>query len=124
MLQRQSAFFFAAILAATAPGVVRAQQVTGSITGTVVEQSGSAVPSASVTLTNQETGVARQLKTDPQGEFVFTALPPAIYKVEAGSGGFKRLVRPDIVLPPNERLSLGKLQLELGLVSEAVTVRA
>ncbi len=101
-----------------------AQQVSGSIGGTVVDQSGSAVSGANVKLSDPGTGTERQIRSNAQGEFLFTAVPPATYTVDIGLSGFKRLVRDNIPLPPNERISLGTLRLELGQVTETMTVSA
>ena len=92
-----------------------AQQVSGSIAGVAVDQSGSAVPGANVKLTDPDTRSERQLQSNAQGEFLFTAVPPGSYNVEIGANGFKRMVRENISLPPNERLSLGSLRLECSI---------
>lgn len=107
-----------------AGNVARAQQVTGSIVGTVVDNSGAVVPGAALTLTNRETGVSRSARSDMEGGFVFSALPPGAYELVAEHPGFKKYQRQNINLPPNERLSLGLVQLVVGDVSETVTVTA
>jgi hypothetical protein len=114
--------WLAALVISALPAV--AQQVSGSITGIVIEQSGSAVPSAAVKLTDRETHVEREAQTDVRGAFVFAAVPPASYTLDVTATGFKRLVRDNINLPPNERLSVPKLQLELGQLSETISVTA
>lgn len=106
------------------PLLIRAQQVTGSVVGAVVDPSRSAVPSAEVTITDSETQTERHTQTDAQGNFTFNALPPGTYTLAATASGFKRLVKNNIVLPPSERLAVGNLQLEIGQVSETVSVTA
>ena len=119
---RMPVFCFAVMLAL--PNAALAQQVSGSIGGMAVDQSGSAVPNASVKLTDLDTRAERQMQSNAQGEFLFTAVPPATYTVEITANGFKRILRENIHLPPNERVSLGSLRLELGLVSESISVSA
>ena len=46
-----------------------AQEITGRLVGTVVDASGAAVPAASVSATNQDTGIAIKVKTDAAGNF-------------------------------------------------------
>lgn len=106
------------------PGVALAQQVTGSMFGSVIDPSGSAVPSADVSVVQTETKSERQTRTDAQGNFVLNAMPPGTYELKITAEGFKRLVKTNIVLPPSERLSLGSLSLEIGQVAEEVTVTA
>ena len=103
---------------------LQGQQITGSLSGVVVDSSGSTIVGASVKLRDRATGNQREMSSSVQGEFLFAALPPATYTVEISAQGFKRMIRENISLPPNERLSLGTMQLELGQVTEAVTVSA
>ena len=49
---------------------VYSQTITGRIVGTVSDASQSAVPEASITITNQETGVAWHMKSDAHGDYV------------------------------------------------------
>src|SRR5437867_2247743 len=68
---------------------------TGSISGTVIEQSGSVVPEAKITVTG-ETGFVRTTVSGPQGNYVLPLLPPGTYKVEATKIGFKLASYPKI----------------------------
>jgi hypothetical protein len=101
-----------------------AQIVTGSITGAVVDQSKSPVPGAAVRLTAENTAAAREVKTDADGNFQFNAILPGGYTLAIEHPGFKRYVKQDIQLTPNENLSVGTARLEVGEVSESVTVKA
>ena len=71
-----TAFLFL-LFAATA----RAQLTSGTITGTVQDQSSAAVPSASVTVKNVETGVARATVSGPTGRYEVPNLQPGAYEV-------------------------------------------
>ncbi len=101
-----------------------AQTVTGSITGTVVDHTGAVIVGADVTLLNERTGAARETKTNETGIFVFAAVPPGQYTVKLQAEGFRTLQRTGLVLPANERLALGNIELTLGQVTETVTVVA
>ncbi|RPJ61430.1 MAG: carboxypeptidase regulatory-like domain-containing protein [Acidobacteria bacterium] len=101
-----------------------AQEVTGSITGTIVDSSGGAIPGATVTLLSEQTGATRTVVTDDMGDFVFAAVRPGIYTVTAEMPGFKKLQKQGFELTPGGSLPVGRLQLEVGEVSELVTVRA
>ncbi len=101
-----------------------AQGITGSIVGTVVDPSDTAIPESSLTLTQLATGAERQGETDERGDFVFGSLQPGEYSLRVETAGFKRFEKQSINLPAAERLFVGKLVLELGEVSESVTVEA
>src|SRR4051812_26510736 len=68
---------------------------TGSISGTVMEQSGAVVPQARVTAT-AENGFTRSAISGPQGTYVLPQLPPGNYKVQGTKSGFKVASYPKI----------------------------
>jgi hypothetical protein len=107
-------------LAATAIG----QEVTGSITGTVVDSSGSAVAGVTVKLVSEQTSAVTTQTTNTEGGFVFTAVKPGLYSVNAEHAGFKQFRKERIELTPGDIMGVGTLTLEVGSVSESVTIRA
>jgi hypothetical protein len=106
------------------PALMFGQGVNGSITGSVVDPSGSPVAGASIALISEGTGAQRSQTTDSAGNFEFTAVLPGIYTVNAGHTGFKSLKKQGIELTPGDHLAVGALQLEVGAVNESVTVEA
>jgi Carboxypeptidase regulatory-like domain/TonB-dependent Receptor Plug Domain len=100
------------------------QQVTGSISGSVRDASGLALDHASLLLVNTATGVERESRTNESGDFVITSVDPGQYKVSVQAPGFKSFERTGIILTASERLSVGNLVLQLGDVSERITVEA
>lgn len=98
--------------------------VTGAISGTVLDQSGQSVSGAAVTLTSEHTGDLRTTTTNELGRFAFTAVQPDTYSLKIEQGGFKAFQRTGIVLSANERLSAGDIQLQIGAVTETVSVVA
>ena len=100
------------------------QGLTGNLSGTVTDQSGSAVPGAEITLTNVATNQVRKSQSDPSGGFTFTQLLPSTYKLQVTSKGFKRYEQTDIVLTATERLVLQRVELQLGELSQTVEVTA
>jgi hypothetical protein len=103
---------------------VPAQQVTGTIAGSVVDPSAGAIAGATVNLTSQATGAVRSIQADNQGDFVFTAVTPGIYTVTAEHAGFKKYLKQNIEVAPGATLALGALRLELGSTSESITITA
>ncbi len=102
----------------------RAQTTSGTITGRVVDASGAIIPNAAVQLTEQQTNVSVATKVLSDGNFVFAAVPPGNYSVTVKAAGFKSFVKRDLVLTASERLSAGTMALQVGSVSQSVTVTA
>ncbi|MGH9662735.1 MAG: carboxypeptidase regulatory-like domain-containing protein, partial [Bryobacteraceae bacterium] len=100
------------------------QGLTGSIAGVVQDASGNDVPSAALELTNEATGAKRTGSTDGQGNFVFSPLLPSTYSLSISHPGFKRVDRTGITLTATERVVVGQIRLEVGQVTESVTVSA
>src|SRR5436190_18181817 len=70
-----------------------AQTITGSISGTVSDQSSLPVQAATVTLANQATGAQREAQTDDRANFLFSGLPPGQYTLSVRASGFKTVER-------------------------------
>jgi len=66
------------------------QQVTGIIRGTVYDPSGATIYSATVTVTQLETGFTRAATSGAQGEFTLLELPIGHYRVQVDAGGFQK----------------------------------
>jgi hypothetical protein len=66
-------------------------ETTSAIVGQVSDASGAAVPNATVTVTNKETGLKRSAKTDDSGRFNFPQLKPGTYLVKVEAEGFEPL---------------------------------
>src|SRR6266404_8910361 len=99
-----------------------AQEITGSIVGTVRDTGGAVVKGASVTITNSETKlVTRSLTTNDDGEFSAPLLPVALYDITVEATNFKKHIADRVKLNVNERRSVD-VALQAGNVSETVTV--
>jgi hypothetical protein len=100
-----------------------AQQGTTEIRGRVLDTQGAAIPGASVTIRNQDTGMFRETVSGTDGTYFVGGVVPGVYEVSAGLQGFKKLGMKDI------RLEIGKtttldLQLAVGGLEETVSVSA
>src|SRR5437016_4053111 len=98
--------------------------VTGSIAGTVTDPSGQVVAGARLTLTSEKTGDIRNTTTSNAGAFSFVAVQPDTYSLKVEHGGFKTFQRTGLVVSANEHVAAGDIQLQIGAVSETVTVEA
>ena len=98
-----------------------AQQITGSVTGTVTDPGGAAVAGASVKLTNTGTDATQTVTTDADGNFRFLLLPPGNYSAQISSPGFKSYVRAGIVVEVDRSIAV-PVSLQIGQVNETVEV--
>jgi len=102
---------------------VAAQQITGSIRGTVLDPSGAAVPAAAVTAKQAETGLTRNTATDRTGAYVLVELPIGHYQVEVRAHGFQKYLQQGISLDVNETATVG-IHLKVGSETQQVNVQA
>ena len=100
-----------------------AQVLYGSVTGTVSDQSGAAVPKAHVTLTNRATGVARETDADENGHYLITDVSPGSYDLKVTAGGFRPLTQTNLTVTANT-VTNADVGLQVGAVSEQVVVEA
>ncbi len=98
-----------------------AQEAT--IVGAVTDPSGAAIPNATVTLTNTETGHVTQVTTNDAGQYAAPALQIGHYKALAEVAGFKKTEKSDITLQVGDRARVD-FKMEIGNTQESVTVEA
>ena len=99
------------------------QESSAELRGRVVDAQNAAVPGATITITNQNTGVMRQTVSTADGSYFITAISPGSYALQAELSGFSKFDRRDV------RLDLGRtttvdVQLTVGRVTETVTITA
>ena len=95
--------------------------VSGSISGTVKDPSGSVVPNADVTARDLGTGIAHEARTNASGYYTLPVLPVGRYELEVQATGFRSYKREDVVLDTDAVLTLD-CPLAIGENSETVTV--
>jgi len=95
---------------------------TSSLTGTVIDPSGRAVPGATVRLRNTATMVELSVPTNIEGIFEISALPAGVYRLQVSAPGF-RLTTVDALTVEVARIVVQDVRLELGDVSQEVTVK-
>lgn len=116
---------FVAVLSLCFTGFVAAQEITGSIVGTVRDSNGAAVPNATVTITDpgKNNIVVRTVITNGDGEFSAPNLPSSTYAVTVEAPNFKKAVSTGVKLDVGTRRSVD-VTLAAGRIDETVTVQA
>ena len=121
MLLRKLSAALSVVLLAVIP--LAAQTSTSQISGTVRDITGSTVPGATVTLTNQATGVVQAQTTTDAGVFAFPAIPVGEYTVKVDGSGFKSFVSTGNTVLVNTPSAVD-VTLEVGAATEKVEVAA
>jgi len=94
-----------------------------SVVGTVKDAQEAIVPSATVTLTNLQTGIAQATKTDTSGNYEFPQTRPGNYSVKVEHTGFTTYVQSPIVLEVEQRGRVD-VSLQVGQTSTVITVES
>jgi len=101
-----------------------AQTVSSSLVGTLTDPANAVVPGAEVVLTNLGTGAVQTTSSNSIGLFRFPNLLTGRYSVSVRATGFKGYAQTDIVISASETRDLGRIELQLGSLSDQVTVTA
>jgi len=100
-----------------------AQQLTGSLSGIVVDQMGARIPDAKVELRNEASGDARATVCDKEGYFNIAAIQPATYSLFVSASGFTKWQAKGIVINLGDQRSIPSITLKVSAnANETVTV--
>src|SRR5277367_270347 len=102
MVTRASLRVFICCLVALSVGPFLYGQATGSISGTVLDAKGAAVPGAKVTVVAPSMGLSRSAATDEKGGYIFPLLGVSTYEVQVELAGFQSAKSEDIRLQVDE----------------------
>ena len=101
----------------------RAQQGTAEIAGKVTDEQGAVLPGVAIVVTNEETGVFRDVVTGPAGTYFASQLVPGRYRIAAKLQGFQTTERGNLVLQVGKTLTIN-VSLGVGGLEETVHVTA
>lgn len=118
---RRAALHVVAGLFLYAVPALPAQQGTSSLAGKVTDAQGGVLPGVNVVVTNEDTGVFREVVSSAEGSFGVSQIVPGRYRVAAKLEGFKALDRRGVVLTVGETATID-LVLEVGGLAETLTV--
>ena len=96
-------------------------QFNASVQGTVTDTSGAIIPGATVTVTNQGTGIEKNAKTTSSGFYRVGELPPGTYTVQVEASGFQTNTMSDVQVAAEQPRGVN-VQLKPGGGTQTVTV--
>ena len=108
---------------ACSTGLLAQTNLNQQISGQVTDQSGAALPNASVTVIDRDTGLTRNVKTNQTGNYIVPDLPTGKYRVTCDAPGFKKEVVDDNPLTTNVNIEVN-CKLQVGNASESVVIQA
>ncbi|HZY61143.1 MAG TPA: carboxypeptidase-like regulatory domain-containing protein [Edaphobacter sp.] len=100
-----------------------AQSIQGSILGSIKDQTGAAVPNASVKITDTDTGTSRTVTSNGAGDYQLLNIPADHYQVEVSASGFESQVLKNLTLTARQQLRVDAT-LTVGAVDQQVSVDA
>ena len=101
----------------------RSQSINASLTGRVTDPSKAFIADAKIAAVSTGTNVRYETTTNDSGEYALANLPPGPYRLEIEKPGFKKLIKPDVVLHVQDALAID-FEMSLGSATEAITVGA
>src|SRR2546426_73357 len=114
-----SLFGLFVVLAVPAP--LGAQSTTGTVSGTVVDESKAVLPGVTIQVKNVENGATRTLVTDAAGRYRALNLPPGLYSVTADLQGFAIAKRENLTLEIGREIP-ADLVMKIGSFADQITV--
>ena len=103
--------------------VLRAQSTNASLTGRITDPSKALIVDAKVAAISGGTNIHYETATNSSGEYNLANLPPNSYRIEIERQGFKKLVKPDVLLHVQDALEID-FEMTVGSLSDTITVDA
>src|SRR4030095_9113335 len=120
-LRRLTVLVLLAVLSICIPALAAARVANGALVGNVRDESGAAVPGATITATETRTNISRTAVSNETGNYSFNNLSPGVYKVEAELVGFTKFAREGVEVDVNTTPRVD-ISLKIGELSESVLV--
>ncbi|MBV9180281.1 MAG: TonB-dependent receptor [Acidobacteria bacterium] len=102
-------------------GLCLGQTTTGTISGTVIDPTGSAIANATLTVTSIQTGIAQTARSNASGNYFFSALAVGDYSLTTQAPGFATTTERGLHLDANQNLT-ADIELKLGSESQSIDV--
>jgi Carboxypeptidase regulatory-like domain/TonB dependent receptor len=79
---------------------------TAQVRGVIKDQSGAMIIEATVTITNDATGISNTAHSDANGLYILTGLRPAVYTIKADKPGFRAAEQKNVVLQVDQQTTI------------------
>ena len=122
-MPRLRSFCLFALFALLSSTLLLAQRDLGTITGTVTDQQGAAVPNANITIVEDATGLSYQVQSNANGEYIRPLLKPGTYTITVQGAGFQKAEQKGIIVTAGDRIGVN-IVLQVGSASQTVEVTA
>jgi len=103
--------------------VLHAQSTNASVSGRITDPSKALITGAKIAAVSAGTNLRYESMSNGSGEYFLANLPPSSYRIEVEKSGFKKLVKPDVVLHVQDALEIN-LEMALGSATESITVES
>jgi len=113
--------FLAVVYLFSFAGMLCAQSTNASLAGRVTDPSKARIAGAKAIAINAGTNISNEATTNAAGEYYLRSLVPGTYRIEVEKTGFRKLIKPDVILHVQDALNLD-FELPAGTASESVTV--
>src|SRR2546427_12421334 len=111
------------VLLEVTPWRAVAQELYGSVVGTVQDDPGGRVPGATIETHNRDTTLVLSVVSNEPGTYTFTNVLPGTYDVKVTLQGFKEFVQQQVPITTGS-ISRVDAKMEVGQLSESITVRS
>jgi hypothetical protein len=123
MNQRQHTAYVFLVLVLSGCAALRAQATSGTINGSITDQSQAAVTNADIAITSEATRAVVRVSSGSSGLFAAAALPVGRYTITVTKSGFQTYSESGIIVEPSGVRTVN-VTLQLGAVASNVTVTA
>jgi Carboxypeptidase regulatory-like domain/TonB dependent receptor-like, beta-barrel len=120
-MRRVSALTF--LFLAAFASILRAQSTNASLTGRITDPSKALIVDAKIAAMSADTNLRYETATNGSGEYYLANVPPGPYRIEVEKPGFKKLIKPDVILHVQDALKID-FEMTLGAASETITVES
>src|SRR2546426_9782651 len=102
---------------------LQAQSTSANLTGRITDPSKAVIADAKIAAISADTNVRYETLTNVSGEYYLANLQPGSYRIEIETPGFKKLIKPDVILHVQDALEID-FEMMLGSASDSITVEA